>query len=186
MTPIVEFDTDPDPLDGVTRDAPELGLLIRTDFSDEPSWEAFCTRLQDAERELVRGNEGADENASRQPLQPVSVDDQGDDGDTDSEDEDAPPAIFHIVNPSTPQERAVLANASNLTVLRLFNDVDIRPSPTLPHGTKRINPPNRLVDSHGWQEFYRGNNVWIYDTKSNTDQCVRVVSQSVDMYGTAT
>ncbi|KAH0827945.1 hypothetical protein J3R83DRAFT_3582 [Lanmaoa asiatica] len=183
-TSTAESDTDPDPLDGVTRDVPELGLIVRTDFSDEPSWAVFCTRLQDSEKELILGSDDVDENASNQPLQSDNIDGQDD---SDDEDEDAPPAIFHIVNPSSPQEREVLADISNLTSLRLFNDVDVRPSPSLPRGTDRINPPNRLVDYHGWQEFYRGKNVWIYDTKSNIDQCVRVVSQkSGDMYGTAT
>lgn len=179
-TSIAASDTDSDPFDGVTRDVPELGLIVRTDFSDEHSWAAFCARLQESEKELVLGS---DENASNQPLQPDNV---GEEDDSDDEDEDAPPAIFHIINPSSPQERALLADISNLAVLRLFNDVDVRPSPTPPHGANRINPPNRLVDYHGWQEFYRGKSVWIYDTKSNIDQCVRVVSQSGDMYGTAT
>ncbi|KAG8214005.1 hypothetical protein J3R82DRAFT_10756 [Butyriboletus roseoflavus] len=184
-TSIAESDTDPDPLDGVTtRDVLELGLIVRTDFSDEPSWVAFCTRLQDSEKELVLGS---DEDASNRPLQPadnLNVDEDGDSA--DGENEDAPPAIFHIINPSSPQERELLAGISNLTALRLFNDIDIRPSPTPPHGANRIDPPHRLVDYHGWQEFYRGKNVWIYDNKSNIDQCVRVVSQSGDMYGTAT
>ncbi|KAF8556321.1 hypothetical protein OG21DRAFT_1409182 [Imleria badia] len=177
-TCIAESDNDLDPLDEVTRNAPELGLVVRTDFSDEASWAAFCARLQDSEKELILGSDHADENTSKQPNE--------EQGESDDEDEDDPPAIFHIINPSSPQERELLANISNLTVLRLFNDVDVRPSSTPPHGTKRIDPPNRLVDCHGWQEFYRGKNIWIYDTKSNTDQCVRVVSQSGDMYGTAT
>lgn len=187
-TSIVESDNDPDPLDGVTRDVPELGLIVRTDFTDEPSWTAFCTRLQDSEKELILGSDDVDDNASKQPPQPDGVGNSEQDGDDDEDlgDEDTPPAVFHIINPSSPQERELLAGTSNLTVLRLFNDVDVRPSPTPPHGTKRISPPNRLVDYHGWQEVYRGKNVWIYDTQSNTDQCVRVVNQSGDMYGTAT
>lgn len=185
-TSSAEFERDPDPLDGVTRDVPELGLLVRTDFSDEPSWTAFCTRLQDSEKELILGSDQVDENASR-PADHDGVDD-GDQDDSDDEDEDEgdPPAIFHIMNPSSPQERELLVNISNLTALRLFNDVDVRPPPTPPHGVRRIDPPNRLVDCHGWQEVYQGKNVWIYDHKSNTDQCVRVVSQSGDIYGTAT
>ena len=186
-TSIAESDADLDPLDGVTRDVPELGLIVRTDFSDEPSWTAFCTRLRDSENELSLGSDDVDDSASKQPPQPDGVGNVGQDGSDDGdEDEDPPPAIFHIINPSSPQERELLANTSNLTALRLFNDVDVRSSPTLPRGAKRIDPPNRLVDYHGWQEFYRGKNIWIYDTKSNTDQCVRVVSQSGDMYGTAT
>ncbi|KAF8134588.1 hypothetical protein EV363DRAFT_1257845, partial [Boletus edulis] len=180
LTSTAESDSDPDSLDGVTRDAPELGLIVRTDFSDEPSWAAFCTHLQDSEQEFVLGNVDVDENGSKQP------DGMDNGGEDDSEDEDDPPAIFRIINPSSPQERELLANISNLAALRLLNDVDVRPSPMPPQGAKRIDPPNRLVDYCGWQEFYRGKSVWIYDTKSNTDQCVRVVSQSGDMYGTAT
>jgi len=187
-TSIAESDSDPDPLDGVTRDVPELGLIVRTDFTDEPSWTAFCTRLQDSEKDLILGGDDVDDNASKQPPQPDGMGNSEQDGgdDEDPEDEDTPPAIFHTINPSSPQERELLAGTSNLTILRLFNDVDVRPSPTPLRGTKRINPPNRLVDYHGWQEVYQGKNVWIYDTKSNTDQCVRVVNQSGDMYGTAT
>lgn len=177
-------DGDPDPFDRVTHDVPGLGLIVRTDFSDEASWAEFCTRLQDSEKELIQGSDDGGENASKPDG--AEEDEQGDSDDNGDSDSDGPPAIFHIINPSPAPERELLINVSNLTVLRLFNDVDIRPSPTLPQGAKRIDPPNRLVDCHGWQEFYRGKNVWIYDTKSNTDQCVRVVSQSGDMYGTAT
>lgn len=183
-TSIAESDTDLDPLDGVTRDVPELGLIVRTDFSDEPSWTAFCTRLQDGEKDFILGSDDVGDSASKQPDGVGNGEQDG--SDDEDEDEDTPPAIFHIINPSSPRERELLTNVSNLTVLRLFNDVDVRPSPTPPHGAKRIDPPNRLVDYHGLQEFYQGMNVWIYDTKSNTDQCVRVVSQSGDMYGTAT
>lgn len=176
-------------MDGATRGVPELGLIVRTDFSDESSWAAFCARLQDSEKELILGSDRADENASKQPDghgEQGGSDDEDSDDDSDEDEDEDPSTIFHIINPSSPQERELFANISNLTVLRLFNDVDLRPSPTPPHATKRIDPPNRLVDCHGWQEFYRGKNVWIYDAKSNIDQCVRVVSQSGDLYGTAT
>lgn len=186
MTSDAEFDNDPDPLDGVTRDVPELGLIVRTDFSDEAAWTAFCTRLQDSEKELINDtDENAPSEKSLHPDNAVPGDSQEDDSD-DEEDGDGPPGIFHTVNPSAPQERELLENTSNLAVLRLFNDVDVRPSPTPPRGTKRINPPNRLVDYHGLQEIYRGQNLWVYDATSNIDQCVRVVSQCGDMYGTAT
>ncbi|KAG6866634.1 hypothetical protein C0991_000744 [Blastosporella zonata] len=75
---------------------------------------------------------------------------------------------------------------SNLTALRLLNDVDIRPAPKLPAGESRIKPQNRLIDQGTWQEIYSGMNIWIYDAQSNTDQCVRLVSQEGDIYGTAT
>jgi len=185
-----EFDKDPDPFDGVTRDVPELGLIVRTDFSDEAAWSAFCTRLQDSEKELVSvvGSDDTDENApseqSPHPDNTAPGDSQEDD--SDDEEGDGPQGIFYIINPSAPQERELLENISNLMVLRLFNDVDVRPSPTPPRGTKRIDPPNRLVDYHGLQEIYQGKNLWAYDATSNMDQCVRVVSHCGDMYGTAT
>lgn len=114
------------------------------------------------------------------------------DGDVSGEALDAESAglapIFHIINaaPSSPI-RAMFAGISNLTALRLLNDVDIRRIPEPPAGTKRIKPPNRLVDYHGWQEVYSGKMVWVYDEQSNLDQCVRLVGQeSATMYGTAT
>ena len=75
---------------------------------------------------------------------------------------------------------------SNLRALRLFNDVDIRPTPERPVGTKPISPQCPLIDLRGWQEIYSGKNSWIYDALSNVDGSVRVVSQTSDFYGTAT
>jgi hypothetical protein len=43
-----------------------------------------------------------------------------------------------------------------------------------------------LIDLDGWQEIYHGKTIWIYDAKSNVDQCVRLVSHHSDFYGTAT
>jgi len=43
-----------------------------------------------------------------------------------------------------------------------------------------------LIDQGGWQEIYLGKQLWIYDSRSNSDDCVRVVSQVGDFYGTAT
>ena len=96
--------------------------------------------------------------------------------------------IFHVVNPPPDVDaRATLAGLSNLAALRLLNDVDVRRAPAPPAGTKRIRPPNRLVDHNGWQEAYMGKTLWIYDAQSNQDQCVRLVSRvGASMYGTAT
>jgi len=94
--------------------------------------------------------------------------------------------LIKVVNPAATTDRLVFNNMSNLSALRLLNDVDIRHAPTPPPGMARINPPNRLIDQGGWQEVYSGMTIWIYDTLSNTDQSVRLVSQRGDMYGTAT
>jgi hypothetical protein len=188
-----DFHMDSDPFDEASTNREELGILLRTDFSDEAAWLAFYSRLEEGEKEFAAS-----------PLEEVTMmDDQPEpneanpngtaatttveDDSDESDDENSLSAIFHVVNPSLPQERALLTNISNLAALRLFNDVDVRQAPTPPPDTKRIRPPNRLVDSGGWQEVYVGKNLWIYDVRSNSDQCVRVVSQtSSDMYGTAT
>ncbi|KAH7888616.1 hypothetical protein F5I97DRAFT_1935110 [Phlebopus sp. FC_14] len=174
-----EFFTDSDPFD-VCSSRPELGLLIRTDFTDDNAWQTFVAALQNSETTFSVAPDQPDEIDQDKPTQEQDDSDSSDDGDGNTS------SIFHIVDPSPPQDRALLTNISNLTALRLFNDVDVRPAPIPPYGTGRINPPNRLVDHHQWQEIYVGKNIWIYDAKSNVDQCVRVVSQSGDMYGTAT
>jgi len=94
--------------------------------------------------------------------------------------------LIKVINATQPEERAIFQNISNLRALRLFNDVDIRPAPVVPSGSRRISPPNRLVDFAGWQEIYSGVTLWIYDALSNTDQSVRLVSPEGDVYGTAT
>ena len=110
--------------------------------------------------------------------------------DADDDDDSAAAApVFFVVDAAaaSPEDRARLAGLSNLAALRLLNDVDARRAPRPPPGTRRIRPPNRLVDHDGWQEVYAGKTVWIYDARSNADQCVRLVSQAgAAMYGTAT
>lgn len=190
-----DFHMDSDPFDEASTDREELGILLRTDFSDEPAWLAFCSRLEEGEKEFTASPlEEDDTTMDDQPEPNKATSPSGtaatttaEDDDHESDDENSLSAIFHIVNPSLSQERALLTNISNLAALRFFNDVDVRQAPTPPPDTKPIRPPNRLVDSGGWQEVYVGKNLWIYDAKSNSDQCVRVVSQtSSDMYGTAT
>ena len=87
---------------------------------------------------------------------------------------------------TTDLDRAQLANISNITALRLFNDVDIRSAPPIPESASRVKSGHPLIDFHGWQEVYNGKSLWIYDTQSNLDECVRAVSQASDIYGTAT
>lgn len=107
-----------------------------------------------------------------------------DEGESDSSNE--LPDFLKILNPVEQSDKIRFTNISNITALRLFNDVDIRPAPRRPPGTKPISPPNPLIDLSGWQEIYSGKNIWIYDTLSNLDGSVRVVSQTSDFYGTAT
>ena len=166
----------------------ELGLIIRTDFSNDAAWKTFCEKIQTYQKELisdlVSGGEPTD---STDTIQDVRMEEgsstTANDEETDSSTD--VPDIVKILDPSEPADRDRLVNISNLRALRLFNDVDIRPAPSPPPGTKRISPPNPLIDQGGWQEIYSGKNLWIYDLRSNTDECVRVVSQAGDFYGTA-
>ncbi|KAK7035206.1 hypothetical protein VNI00_011973 [Paramarasmius palmivorus] len=151
----------------------EGGVVVRTDFSDEGAWKAFCEKLKQAEEEMTGGDRGEQASGSN-----AEDDDDSDDGEEGT--------LVKVINPELPEERAIFEGISNLTALRLLNDVDIRPSPPLPPDTKRVSPSHRLVDHRGWQEIYTGVNVWIYDAKSNTDKSVRLVSQEGDVYGTAT
>jgi hypothetical protein len=183
-------------------DTPEIGILIRTDYTNEDAWQAFRTKLEEAEKEFAsEATSAADKMVEDEPpggaqnqlsqaagfsmpangMQEEKDSSSGDDSDS----EDLGP-IFKIINPQSSDDRAQLTLVSNLFALRLFNDVDIRLAPTPPANAKRIKPPNRLVDFDGWQEIYNGKALWIYDAKSNEDQCVRVVNQRGDMYGTAT
>ncbi|KDR75341.1 hypothetical protein GALMADRAFT_249382 [Galerina marginata CBS 339.88] len=185
------YDSDPDPSDPVLEDG-ELGLIIRTDFSNDESWNTFLHRVQIAQKELLSELTSGD---AEEPTQNVE-NEEGTSMATDSEpsenaqEEDSDsssesPDIVKILNPSHEADRIKLKDISNIAALRLFNDVDIHCTPLPPPGTKRISPPNPLIDQGGWQEIYTGKHLWIYDTKSISDECVRLVSQQGDVYGTA-
>jgi hypothetical protein len=110
----------------------------------------------------------------------------GDESDDGSSDTSPLSSVIRVLNPTSPEERRVLENISNITALRLFNDVDLRPAPARAAGTKKIQLPNPLIDQNDWQEIYTGKTIWIYDDKSLRDECVRLVSPAGDFYGTAT
>ena len=183
----LKFD-DPDPFDYLTDDN-QLGLIIRTDFSNEEAWSAFCNQVQVSQKDLVSDltNNSPDQEPASNPegndIQKATSD-EADDSESDSSNE--PPDFLKILNPVEQSDRIRFTDISNLRALRLFNDVDIRPTPERPVGTKPISPSCPLIDLLGWQEIYSGKNLWIYDTLSNVDGNVRVVSQTSDFYGTAT
>lgn len=176
-------DQDEDPLDAITNE-PTLGIVVRTDFSDDQAWAAFLQRLHDEEAELTQSpaatapamtaDESNDEDAMDE-----------DDSDEESDDIEEEARMFSILDPQDPSERQKLTGLSNLGALRLLCDVDVRRAPERPQDTPRA-PAHRLVDLNGWQEVYSGKHLWIYDARSNSDQSVRVVSSCGDMYGTAT
>lgn len=176
---------DPDPFDYLTEDD-ELGVIIRTDFSNEEAWSAFCNHVQLSQKELILDlTNGSPDQPDQEPTSNSEDQMVVDDNESDSSNES--PDFLKILNPIEQSERIRFTNMSNITALRLFNDIDIRPAPHRPVGTKPISPSNPLIDLTGWQEIYSGKNLWIYDALSNIDGSVRVVSQtSSDFYGTAT
>ena len=185
-----KFD-DPDPFDYLTEDD-QLGLIIRTDFSNEEAWSTFCNQVQVSQKDFISDltgltNDSPDQESASNPEGndiPKPNSDEADDGESDSSNE--LPDFLKILNPVEQSDKIKFTNISNLRALRLFNDVDIRPTPERPVGRKPISPPCPLIDLLGWQEIYSGKNLWIYDTLSNVDGSVRVVSQTSDFYGTAT
>jgi len=159
-------------------DGEELGLLLRTDFSNDDAWGVFIQRLQDSEKDILDAMRNTNNDQEMQTES--NVDEAAETSDSDSE---TPPN--HIIKVIS-QPNMHLQNISNLTALRLFNDATIRSSPIPPKGTRRTMPGNRLVDRNGFQEIYTGKTIWIYDQQSNVDESVRAVSQVGDFYGTAT
>lgn len=161
---------------------------MRTNFDDDAAWDAFLSKLQDGEREFTSESDaGSSTNSPAQNVQAGGDEDQDMDEDSDSGSGDGQPSgslpIFAILS----EPRDALNGISNLAALRYLNDLTVRRAPTPPPGTTRAKP-HRLIDQDGWQEVYTGKPLWIYDTRSNSDQCVRVVGQtSADgTYGTAT
>jgi len=177
---------DDDPYDAILSDVVG-GLVIRTDFSNEEAWNAFSAELKEAEDEISGSGEQPAEGPAQGNTSTEATDVIMDDG-NESEDSEGTEEgkLIKVVNPTSPEEREILENISNIRALRLFNDIDIRPSPPVQSGSRRVSPQNRLVDFAGWQEIYSGVTLWIYDTQSNVDQSVRLVSAKGDVYGTAT
>jgi len=181
---------DEDIFDETTDDeAPGLGILVRTDFSNDEAWRSFLAKLKEGEEEfsssVVREEEGAGVDKG-EPSASASASTSGvkmDDGSDGSDDQDLGP-IIAILDPN-PEICPYFSDISNLTALRLLNDVDLRKL-TIPPNVKRFNPPNPIVDCDGWQEIYHGKSLWIYDTTSNQDMCARLVNKRSDFYGTAT
>lgn len=125
---------------------------------------------------------------------------QGEDEDSSSDEDidELEPLAFFAVYPSDSDQHQHFTSLSNLTSLRLLTDSSVRPSPSppppntddfiAPKSKSKSRPEqetNRLVDQDGLQEFYTGKTLWIYDSKSNTDGSVRLVSGQGDMYSTA-
>jgi len=205
---------EPDPLDfedAANGIVSQRGVVIRTDFSNDVQWLAFMKSLLTAEQEGMEelvaatedpqskqgGAEGeqeeeessSDEEEGEEESADVDMEASGTNSNSAAESQSESfividPTAYH--SPQFAPLAPILNNATNLTLLRLFTDVDIIPSLTVPMGSKKLKGASRLIDSHNLCEVYNGRLIWVYDAKSNVDGCVRVVNSRPDSYGTAT
>lgn len=51
-----DFMADPDPFDEISKDTLQIGIILRTDFTDEDAWQSFYSKLKDAEQTFVAEN----------------------------------------------------------------------------------------------------------------------------------
>jgi len=201
--------SDPNPL------VAQRGIIVRTNFSNDASWSSFLNSVLTSEREGMRElvmesrtqqhqtsstSASAEDEEGSSEDEDEDEDDQGDDIDVDEERATYSSSAFVIIDPSSsPSPPLIVAltpllhNAFNLTLLRLFADIDIVPCLPVPPGQQRKKQnyyprasSSRLIDSHGFHEIYNGRLIWVYDTKSNSDGCARLISGRPTSYGTAT
>lgn len=180
-------------------------MIVRTDYSNDEAFSQFLETITQSEAE------GIESLFQDEPAEPEATDanpgEQGEESEEEEEEEEGQDAAeagpqptglpdlesFIVIDPSAPssphhQLRQDLTNAANIIILRLFNDVDILPCPPLPQGQKKgaKGPGSRIIDSYGLHEVYDGRLIWVYDSTSNTDKCVRLISHRPTSYGTAT
>ena len=180
-----DFFTDEDLFDEITDDeARGLGILVRTDSSNNEAWRSFLAKLKEGEGEFSSSPNEKEDTDMHQSEPSDSAPTPASDGDSESSSGRDSGPIISILDPS-PEILPYFSEISNLTALRLLSDVDLRRL-TISPNVKRFDPPNPIVDFDGWQEIYHGKTLWIYDAMSNQDQCARLVSKRSDFYGTAT
>ncbi|PAV18555.1 hypothetical protein PNOK_0539700 [Pyrrhoderma noxium] len=159
-----------------------VGVIVRSDFSDEESWLSFVETLLAAEKDLTTPTPNTHEGEIVQGEGgiPIVSNDEG----------DAPESLFALFSPPLGSPlRTRLTNISNLNALRLLNDADARriPYPQVPQRSNtQSQPVHRLTSLHGFVESYIGPFIWVYDSRSNVDKAVRVVSHCVEGVGSAT
>ncbi|KAF8717761.1 Tryptophan synthase beta subunit-like PLP-dependent enzyme, partial [Rhizoctonia solani] len=204
------FELGPDPYDILnlkdSRIIGTRGIVVRThlDSKDEPTWNAFLTTLEDLERKSFGDLPDAQMESDSDSDEEEEEEGQGEGEETSQRNEDEEmadagskpicyesDALFTIVDPVNKEVyhtlRNKLSNASNITLLRLFNDASIAPSPSLSdNAPKRIKPGHRLIDEDGFQEVYNGGRIWVWDYQSTKDQTLRLISPQVFVYGDAT
>jgi len=205
-------ETDSDPFD-IPRLADSgaigtRGLVVRTHFDsiDDSAWSIFRSTLEDLERKSLSSiadtqmdEESESEEEDEEEGKGKETTGAGPSDEDTSMTEDNQPstislayetdAIFVVIDPTSQDSgqlsKEMLSDASNIALLRLFNDATILPSPPVKEGTTK-RTRHRLIDEDGYQEVYQGARIWVWDRQSAKDQTLRLVSSRVFVYGDAT
>ena len=223
-----ETDSDPFDIPGLADSGAigTRGLVVRTHFdpADDSAWSTFRSTLEDLERKSLSSIADAQMDEDSESEEEDEDEGKGEKETTEagpSKDEDSSmveddqpstvslayetDAIFVVIDPMNQESgqtsKEVLSDASNIALLRLFNDATIVPSPpAIPGASKRIR--HRLIDEDGYQvrpncplctlsqacvqEVYQGARIWVWDRQSAKDQTLRLVSSQAYVYGDAT
>ena len=168
-----EYDIKDDDDDATATIPP--GIVLRTDYStgSDDAWAAFCSTLLDAERDFFADQAPPPAAISTTTTTTIESDNDDEDDDASSTDDDEPP-LFALFAPLPDVAR--FNNISNLRALRLFFDVSVR-------ATQQSATQHRLSGLRGLQETYdvRGRTLWIFDARSRSDGCARLVSEAGDV-----
>ncbi|KAH8831516.1 hypothetical protein DL96DRAFT_835928 [Flagelloscypha sp. PMI_526] len=176
----------PDPFD-FPEDEEPMGVLVRTDYEDEESWQSFLDGVRRAEEELLSElkQSNADEDVAMDDASgssqaaPGELEEEEHESSSD-DDEVAPKIISVLSDPST------LSGLTNILVLRLLCDASLARAPTKPNDVKAL-PPHRLTGSVGLREtFSKTPTIWIYDSLSNKDGSLKAINNiGPELYGCA-
>ena len=153
---------------------------MRTDYStgSDDAWVAVCSTLLDAERNFFADQAPPPTPAAMIPTTTTATTTESDNGDGESDDasstDDDEPPLFALFAPLS--DAARFNNISNLRALRFFFDITVR-------ATQQSTTQHRLSGLRGLQETYdaRGRTLWIFDARSRSDGCARLVSEAGDV-----
>ncbi|KAF8339726.1 uncharacterized protein EI90DRAFT_3037590 [Cantharellus anzutake] len=183
---------------------PQRGVIVRVGFSSDPAWNSFLESVLQTERDGIKellntaGAENQEQNDSGGESSSEEDTNLPEEGESSSQRQagpapcSPPSETFIVIDPSDPTSpyhhlAPRLQNATNITLLRLFSDLDIIPTlPVPPQQRIPARASSPLIDMDGLHEIYEGRTVWVYDEKSNQDGSVRLIVPRPTTYGLAT